>query len=56
MILRRLGDAVARQDWFVVLIELVVLVVGIFIGLQVDKIHAMVDGVLGVKHLTEQAD
>ena len=36
MILRRLGDAIAQQDWFVVLIELIVLVVGIFIGLQVD--------------------
>ena len=36
MIIRRLGEAVARQDWFVVLIELIVLVVGIFIGLQVD--------------------
>jgi hypothetical protein len=36
MILRRLGDAVARQDLFVVLIELLVLMVGIFIGLQVD--------------------
>lgn len=32
--IRRLGDAIAHQDWFVVLIELVVLVVGIFIGLQ----------------------
>lgn len=36
MIIRRLGEAIARQDWFVVLIELIVLVVGIFIGLQVD--------------------
>ena len=36
MIIRRLGDAFARQDWFVVFIELIVLVLGIFIGLQVD--------------------
>lgn len=36
MIIRRLGQAIAQQDWFVVLIELLVLVVGIFIGLQVD--------------------
>ncbi len=36
MFLRHLGHAIARQDWFVVLIELVVLVLGIFIGLQVD--------------------
>ena len=36
MILRRLSTAIARQDWFIVFIELIVLVVGIFIGLQVD--------------------
>lgn len=36
MIIRRLGNAIRQQDWFVVFIELVVLVVGIFIGLQVD--------------------
>jgi len=36
MILRRLGAAIARQDWFVIIIELAVLVLGIFIGLQVD--------------------
>lgn len=36
MILRRLGAAIARQDWFVIVIELAVLVLGIFIGLQVD--------------------
>ncbi len=36
MILHRLGNAVKRQDWFVVLIELLIVVVGIYIGLQVD--------------------
>ena len=36
MILGRLSRAISRQDWSTVLIELVVLVVGIFIGLQVD--------------------
>ena len=36
MILRRMGNAIAQQDWFVVLIELMVLVVGIFIGLLAD--------------------
>lgn len=36
MILRRIGQAVRRQDWFVVFIELMIVVVGIYIGLQVD--------------------
>ncbi len=36
MILRRLGEAIAEQNWFIVLIEVLVVVVGIFIGLQVD--------------------
>ena len=36
MIFRQMGNAIARQDWFVVLIELLVLIVGIFAGLQVD--------------------
>ena len=36
MILRRLAEATKSQSWFVVFIELLVLVVGIFIGLQVD--------------------
>jgi hypothetical protein len=36
MILRRLGDAIAEQNWFIVFIEILVVVVGIFIGLQVD--------------------
>lgn len=37
MILRRLADAARRQDWTVVGIELIVVVVGIFLGLQVDN-------------------
>lgn len=36
MILRRIGEAVRRQDWFVVLVEVLVVVFGVFIGLQVD--------------------
>jgi len=36
MILRRLANALRRQDWFAALIELLIVVVGIFIGLQVD--------------------
>ncbi|MCH8348089.1 MAG: hypothetical protein IH901_06320 [Proteobacteria bacterium] len=36
MILRRIGSAIKKQDWFVVLIEIFVVVVGIYLGLQVD--------------------
>lgn len=36
MILRRLAEAMRGQDWFTVVIEVLVVVVGIFIGLQVD--------------------
>ena len=37
MILRRISEAIRRQDWAVVVIELIVVVVGLFIGLQVDS-------------------
>ena len=36
MILRRLAEAIKSQNWFIVFIEVLVLVVGIFMGLQVD--------------------
>jgi hypothetical protein len=36
MILRRLAEAIKRQNWFVVVLEVMIVVVGIFIGLQVD--------------------
>lgn len=36
MILRRLSEALRRQDWFVVALEVLVVVAGIFLALQVD--------------------
>jgi hypothetical protein len=36
MILRRFSEAIAQKDWFTVTIELTILIVGIFLGLQVD--------------------
>lgn len=36
MILRRIGEAARRQDWFVVVLEIFIVVFGVFIGLQVD--------------------
>ncbi len=36
MLLRRLAEAIRKQNWFTVIIEVLIVVVGIFIGLQVD--------------------
>lgn len=36
MILQKLAEAMRRQDWFTVLLEILIVVIGIFIGLQVD--------------------
>ena len=37
MILRRLVTALRNQSWLTLVLELVVVVVGIFLGLQVDS-------------------
>jgi len=37
MILRRLATALRRQDWFTVVVEFVIVVAGIFVGLQVTE-------------------
>ncbi len=39
MILARFGRAVSSHDWFTALVELVLLVVGIFFGFQLDRWH-----------------
>jgi hypothetical protein len=36
MILKHMAEAILKQNWSVVLIEVLVVVVGIFLGLQVD--------------------
>ena len=36
MILRKLADAIKEQNWSTVVLEILIVVVGIFIGLQVD--------------------
>jgi len=36
MIIKRLAENIKKQDWFVVTIEIMIVVIGIFIGLQVD--------------------
>ena len=37
MILRRLADAFRKQDWFTVAVETLIVVFGVFIGLQVNN-------------------
>lgn len=36
MIIKRLAEGIKKQDWFVVSVEIMIVVIGIFIGLQVD--------------------
>lgn len=37
MILRRIADAVRKHDWFTVAVETLIVVLGVFIGLQVNN-------------------
>lgn len=41
MILRRLAEGIRQQDWFTFVVELLIVVVGIIIGLQVDDWNEM---------------
>ncbi len=36
MILRKLAEAIREQNWFTVVLEILIVVIGIFVGLQVD--------------------
>jgi len=40
MILRRLTDAFRKQDWFTVAVETLIVVLGVFLGLQVNNWNA----------------
>ena len=40
MILHRLTEHVRRQDWFAVFLDFVIVVVGVFIGIQVSNWNA----------------
>lgn len=37
MILQRIAQSIRKQDWFAVAIEFVIVVSGIFVGLQVTE-------------------
>ena len=41
MILRKLADAIRHQNWFTVILEVLIVVAGIFIGLQVDDWNSL---------------
>ena len=36
MIIRKFADAIRQQNWFTVILEILIVVIGLFIGLQVD--------------------
>ncbi len=40
MILRRIAEAYRRQDWFTVFVETMIVVLGVFLGLQVNNWNA----------------
>lgn len=58
MILRKLAEAIRRQNWFTVVLEIMIVVIGIFLGLQAnDWNQARKDRALEVRYLERlQAD
>ncbi|MEQ1929264.1 MAG: hypothetical protein ABL957_01860 [Parvularculaceae bacterium] len=44
MILRRIAEAFRRQDWFTVFVETMIVVLGVFLGLQVSNWNATRSG------------
>lgn len=53
MILRRFADAFRRQDWFTVTIETLMVVLGVFLGLQVNNWNeARAEGVRSREYLS----
>ncbi len=49
MILRRISDAFRKQDWFTVAVETLIVVLGVFLGLQVNNWNAA-----HARHVQEQ--
>jgi hypothetical protein len=57
MILRRVADQVREHDWFVVAIEFVIVVLGVFLGLQASNWNeARLDRAIAAGHLAEIAE
>ena len=56
MILRRIASAFRRQDWFTVFVETMIVVLGVFLGLQVNNWNgARANQGIVATHLTEIA-
>jgi hypothetical protein len=54
MILRRIAEAFRRQDWFTVFVETMIVVLGVFLGLQVNNWNqSRADQNTVARHLTE---
>jgi hypothetical protein len=52
MILKKLAGAISEQNWFTVVLEILIVVVGIFIGLQVDGWNeTRKDGIREIEYL-----
>lgn len=57
MILRRVMEHVKAQNWFAVAIDFVIVVLGVFVGLQVSNWNAArADRATAARHLTEIAE
>ena len=39
MILRRLATSIRKQDWFAVVIETLIVVMGVYLGIQLEAFH-----------------
>jgi hypothetical protein len=54
MIIRRLADALKKQQWFQVIVEILIVIVGIFLGLQVQEWNeARQDRAAGALYLSQ---
>jgi len=57
MILRRVIDHFRKQEWTAIFIDFVIVVVGVFVGLQVNNWNAArADRAIATRHLTEIAE
>lgn len=57
MILRRITEHVKAQNWFAIAIDFVIVVLGVFVGLQVNNWNAArADRAIAARHLTEIAE
>lgn len=62
MILRKLADAITEQNWFTVVLEILIVVVGVYVGIYIGEaaderaLRADVNSALGVLHVQLRED